>query len=82
MSADRHRWNPIEHQLFRLNSRNWAGCPLGSFQTDLNSIRARAICPGLRIKVALLPDTYSTGTKIQDESTQPLNPIPADDLPA
>lgn len=64
MLADRHRWNLIEHQLLRLNSRNRAGCPLGSFQTDLNSIRTRAIRPGLRIKVALLPDTYSTGTRI------------------
>lgn len=80
LPPERSQWNPIEHRLFSFISRNQAGHPLDSFQTILNSIRRTVTRPGLRVEMDLLPDTFSTGVKIQDEAMQQLNPIPADDL--
>ena len=33
------KWNPIEHRLFSEISKNWAGCPLRTYETILNYIR-------------------------------------------
>jgi hypothetical protein len=37
--AGASKWNPIEHRLFSEISKNWAGCPLRSYETILNYIR-------------------------------------------
>jgi hypothetical protein len=60
------KWNPIEHRLFSEISKNWAGCPLDSFETILNYIRSTKTKTGLRVTATLDRHLYPTGMKIAD----------------
>jgi hypothetical protein len=40
------KWNPIEHRMFSLISRNWAGQPLVSYETVLKFIRTTTSSTG------------------------------------
>ncbi len=58
------KWNPIEHMLFSAISRNWAGCPLESYETILKYIRSTKTSTGLRVNATLDARHYQTGIKI------------------
>src|SRR2546428_9073315 len=66
-------WNPIEHRLFSQMSLNWAGRPLRSLETMLNSIRGTTTSTGLTVQAALLGGTYEKGQKVSDAQMQQLN---------
>lgn len=67
------KWHPIEHRLFSQMSQNWAGGPLRSFETLLNSIRGTTIQAGLTVRARLLEGEYAKGQKVSDEQMQQLN---------
>jgi hypothetical protein len=60
------KWNPIEHWLFSQISLNWAGKPLRSLETMLNSIRGTTTSTGLTVRAAWLEGTYEKGQKVSD----------------
>lgn len=64
--AGASKWNPIEHRLFSEISKNWAGCPLRSYQTILNYISSTTTQTGLRVTAHLVDQEYLTGEKISD----------------
>ena len=67
------KWNPIEHRLFSQISLNWAGQPLRSLNTMLNSIRGTTTSTGLTVRAAWLDGTYEKGQKVSDAQMQQLN---------
>lgn len=54
-------------------SQNWAGVPLRSFETVLNSIRGTATATGLTVRASLLPGEYAKGQKVSDQHMQQLH---------
>ncbi len=60
------KWNPIEHRLFSEISKNWAGCPLRSYETVLNHIGTTRTATGLRVTAQLVTQDYAKGVKIPD----------------
>jgi Rhodopirellula transposase DDE domain len=54
------KWNRIEHRMFNLISRNWAGEPLVSYETILNHIRRTTSATGFRCWAVLDETTYET----------------------
>ena len=60
------KWNPIDHRLFSEISKNWAGHPLGSYETILNHIRTTTTKTGLRVSAHLIDREYPKGVKIPD----------------
>jgi hypothetical protein len=60
------KWNPIEHRLFSAISKNWAGCPLRSYETMLNYINTTRTATGLRVTAQLVTQEYAKGVKIPD----------------
>jgi hypothetical protein len=67
------KWNPIEHRLFSQISLNWAGKPLRSLDTMLNSIRGTTTQTGLTVRATLLDGTFEKGQKVSDDQMQQLN---------
>lgn len=67
------KWNPIEHRLFSQISQNWAGIPLRTFETVLNSIRGTTTQTGLTVRASLLQGQYTKGQKVSDKQMQQLN---------
>ena len=67
------KWNPIEHRLFSEISRNWAGCPLESFDLILNYIAATTTRTGLVVTSRLNTNDYPTGIQISDEQMEALD---------
>lgn len=65
-SSGASKWNPIEHRLFSEISKNWAGCPLDSYETILNYIRTTRTKTGLRLRAHLVRKHYETGIRISD----------------
>jgi hypothetical protein len=61
------KWNPIEHRMFSLISRNWAGQPLVSYETALKHIRTTATTTGFRCTARLDRHTYELGLKATPE---------------
>jgi hypothetical protein len=61
------KWNPIEHRLFSEISKNWAGCPLRTYETILNYIRTTRTESGLRVTARLVKRQYAKGIKISKE---------------
>ncbi len=59
------KWNPIEHRLFSQISKNWAGCPLRSYETFLNDI-STTTTTGLRVTAHLVNQEYPKGVRIAD----------------
>ena len=60
------KWNPIEHRLFCVVSKNWAGRPLDSYETILKYLRTTRTATGLRVRAHLVRKTYKTGVKVTD----------------
>jgi DDE family transposase len=61
------KWNPIEHRMFNLISKNWEGQPLESYETVLKHIRTTTSTTGFRCKAQLDKKTYVTGIKVPPE---------------
>ena len=59
-------WNPHEHRPVSEISKNWAGCPLRSYQTILNDISTTTTTTGLRVTPHLVDQEYLTGDRISD----------------
>lgn len=67
------KWNPIEHRLFSQISRAWAGCPLRSFETVLEYLRATTTATGLRVVAHRVTQTYQKGIVVAAEVMAALN---------
>ena len=67
------KWNPLAHRLFSQISLNWAGKPLRSLDTMLNSIGGTVTRTGLKVRAALLDGVYQKGQKVSDAQMQQLN---------
>ena len=66
------KWNPIEHRLFGPISVNWAGKPLGAFETMLSYIRGTSTQTGLKVMAHLLDGQYEKGVKVSDQQMEAL----------
>jgi hypothetical protein len=75
------KWNPIEHRLFSLISKNWAGEPLGSLETMLKFIRTTRTKTGLRVRATLMADQYPKGIKPTAREVAAFNLLPHATLP-
>jgi hypothetical protein len=60
------KWNPVEHRLFSEISKNWAGCPLRSFERMLRYIEDTRTDTGLCVKARRIRQDYSKGQRITD----------------
>jgi len=58
------KWNPIEHRLFSVISKNWEGKPLESHETIINYIRSTTTSSGLKVSARLSEKHYEKGEKI------------------
>ncbi len=61
------KWNPIEHRMFSLISKNWAGQPLVSYETILNFLRTTTSSTGFRCQAVLDTTHYATKVKVSAE---------------
>jgi hypothetical protein len=59
--------------LFSQISQNWAGIPLRTFETVLNSIRGTTTQTGLTVRASLLEGQYARGQKVSNKQMQQLN---------
>ena len=75
------KWNPIEHRLFSVISKNWAGRPLDTFETIQNYISTTSTSTGLKVKAYIDRKDYEKGIKIDAEQMSQLNIQKHDDLP-
>lgn len=75
------KWNPIEHRLFSEISKNWAGCPLDSYETILKYLRTTTTTTGLQVRAHLVRRPYKRGITTSDDQMQTLNLIKNDELP-
>lgn len=75
------KWNPIEHRLFSQISKNWAGCPLRSYETILNYIGTTRTETGLRVTAHLVDQEYPKGVKISDAQMKTLSIRPHETQP-
>lgn len=66
------KWNPIEHRLFSEISKNWAGCPLDSFETILKYLRTTKTSTGLNVKAHYVRKKYKTGERVSDKEMKNL----------
>ena len=76
------KYNPIEHRLFSEISKNWAGCPLVSYETILNYIATTNTVTGLVVGSHFVNDDYPTGIKITKQQVDALNLARHASLPA
>ena len=67
------KWNPIDHRMFSEISKNWAGCPLDSYETILKYLRPTCTAAGLRVRAHLVKKVYKTGVKITDAQMEQLH---------
>ncbi len=79
--AGASKWNPIEHRLFSEISKNWAGCPLDSYETALKYIRTTKTATGLRVRADLVRKAYKKGVKVTDAQIKELDITFAEHLP-
>jgi hypothetical protein len=70
------KWNRIEHRMFNLISKNWAGQPLVSYETILNHIRTTTSSTGFYCHAVLDHREYATKQKvtIDEKSAVSLQP--------
>jgi hypothetical protein len=61
------KWNLIEHRMFSLISKNWAGEPLVSYETVLKFIRTTRSKMGFRCRAVLDKKIYPRGIKVTKE---------------
>lgn len=76
------KWNPIEHRLFSEISKNWAGCPLRSFDELVHYIRETKTETGLTVQAQLVTKTYEKGVKVADQEMDQLSIQPHDVCPS
>ena len=67
------KWNPIEHRLFSEISKNWAGCPLDSYETILKRIQTTSTTTGLRVQAHFVEKVYEKGIKVTDAQMRELD---------
>jgi len=79
--AGASKWNPIEHRLFSEISKNWAGCPLRSYETIVKYIGTTRTETGLRVTAHLVDQQYPKGVKVSDASMATLALVPHDTQP-
>ena len=79
--AGASKWNPIEHRLFSEISKNWAGCPLRSYETIVNYISTTRTETGLRVTARLIDKEYPKGVKVSDAQMATLNIAPHETQP-
>jgi hypothetical protein len=58
------KWNLVEHRMFNLISRNWAGRPLDRYKTMRNYIRTTTLTTGFRCQADLDATVYETGITV------------------
>ena len=75
------KWNPIEHRLFSEISKNWAGCPLRSFDEVIHYIGDTKTETGLTVQAHLVTTTYEKGGKVSDQEMDQLAIQPHDVCP-
>jgi len=75
------KYNPIEHRLFSEISKNWAGKPLGSYETALKYIRSTKTSTGLTVKAWIDKAEYEKGIKILEDEMEGINIVNHDVLP-
>ena len=61
------KWNPIEHRLFAMISKNWAGYPLRSLAITLARIRGTTTETGLSVTARWNRRRYRTKEKVSKE---------------
>ena len=61
------KWNRIEHRMFNLISKNWAGEPLVSYETVLNHIRTTTSSTGFYCQAVLDCREYVTKQTVTAE---------------
>lgn len=79
--AGASKWNPIEHRLFSEISKNWAGCPLRSYEIIVNYISTTRTETGLRVSAHLIDKEYPKGVKIPDALMRTLTLVPHETQP-
>jgi hypothetical protein len=67
------KWNLIEHRMFSVISRNWAGQPLVSYETVLKFIRTSKTETGFRCSAYFDRKHYQTKRKITPEEKANVN---------
>lgn len=67
------KWNPIEHRMFSEITKNWAGVPLVSFQTLIETARTTRTTTGLRIDAYLDEAVYEKGLKVSNQQMKQLH---------
>ena len=72
------KWNPIEHRMFSVISGNWAGEPLGSYETVLKYIRTARTESGFRCRACLDRTNYPARQRVaaKDKARVRLKPHP------
>jgi len=75
------KYNPIEHRLFSEISKNWAGQPLGDYETILKYISTTKTKTGLRVQSFLDENIYCKGKKVSKEVEEQINIMHHDILP-
>jgi hypothetical protein len=58
------KWNPVEHRLFSMITKNWGARPLDSFETALKFLRTTRTKTGLRVTATLNRRQYKIGVKV------------------
>jgi hypothetical protein len=76
--AGASKWNPIEHRMFSVISGNWAGEPLGSYETVLKYIRTARTESGFRCRACLDRKDYPARQRAtsEDKARVRLKPSP------
>ena len=60
------KWNKVEHRLFAMISKNWAGKPLVSVATVVSLIGSTTTTTGLKVICKVDENHYETGIKTSD----------------
>ena len=71
--AGASKWNLIEHRMFCIISRNWAGQPLDSYETMLKFIRTSKTQTGFRCRAYFDRRIYQSRQKLSPEEKANLN---------
>ncbi|RLA50938.1 MAG: hypothetical protein DRR42_11705 [Gammaproteobacteria bacterium] len=73
--------DPVEHRLFSVISKGWAGRPLDSFEIIQNYISTTSTSTGLKVKACIDRKGYEKGIKMDAEQKSQLNIQKHDGLP-
>jgi len=67
------KWNPIEHRMFSEITKNWAGIPLESFETMVNSASATKTKTGLHVEACMDRRVYQKGIRVSDKEMRTIS---------